>query len=48
MALKYPIGIQTFGHYADAYAAGTRQLIQVAVLLNDNIRNIADWTAIEA
>ena len=35
-------------HYADAYAADTRQLIQVAVRLDDSIRNIADWTVIEA
>lgn len=35
-------------HYADAYAADTRQLIQVAVRLDNNIRNIADWTVIES
>ncbi|MBR6284542.1 MAG: AAA family ATPase [Muribaculaceae bacterium] len=32
--------------YVDAYAADARQKVLVAVRLDDNIRNIADWTVL--
>lgn len=35
-------------HYADAYAADSRQVVSVAVRLDDSIRNIADWKVLDA
>ena len=34
-------------HYADAYAADPRPKIQVAVRIDDSVRNIADWAVLE-